>query len=66
MKDCMEIFLSPETLAWGEGLKYLLDLFSYNQLSLSDLMRVGRSISSSLTTGSVCLGEWLPREKASH
>jgi glycosyltransferase involved in cell wall biosynthesis len=41
MKDCMEIFLSPETLAWGEGLKYLLDLFSYNQLSLSDLMREG-------------------------
>ncbi len=39
MKDGMEIFLSPETLAWGEGLKYLLDLFSYNQLSLSDLMR---------------------------
>lgn len=39
MKDGMEIFLSPETLAWGEGLKYLLDLFSYNQLSLGGLMR---------------------------
>ena len=39
MIDGMEIFLSPETLAWGEGLKYLLDLFSYNQLSMGDLMR---------------------------
>ena len=39
MKDGMEIFLSPETLAWGEGLKFLLDLLSYNQLSLGDLMR---------------------------
>ncbi len=42
MKDGMEIFLSPETLAWGEGLKFLLDLFSYNQLSLGDLMREER------------------------
>jgi glycosyltransferase involved in cell wall biosynthesis len=42
MKEGMEIFLSPETLAWGEGLKFLLDLFSYNQLSLGDLMQEER------------------------
>ena len=41
MKDGMEIFLSPETLAWGEGLKYLLDLFSYNQLSVAELLIEG-------------------------
>lgn len=39
MKDGMEIFLSEQTLRWGEGLEYLLNLFSYNQLALDDLMR---------------------------
>jgi len=39
MQDGMEVFLSPETLAWGEGLKYLLELLSYNQLVLGDLFR---------------------------
>jgi glycosyltransferase involved in cell wall biosynthesis len=39
MQDGMEVFLSSETLAWGEGLKYLLELLSYNQLALDDLFR---------------------------
>lgn len=39
MQDGMEVFLSSETLAWGEGLKYLLELLSYNQLALGDLFR---------------------------
>jgi glycosyltransferase involved in cell wall biosynthesis len=38
LKDGMEIFLSPETLAWGDGVEYLLDLFSYNQLSVAELL----------------------------
>ena len=42
MRDGMEIFLSPQTLSWGEGLEYLLNLFSYNQLALDDLMQEGR------------------------
>jgi glycogen synthase len=41
LKDGMEIFLSPETLAWGDGINYLLDLFSYNQLSVAELLRDG-------------------------
>ena len=39
MKDGLEIFLSDQTLGWGEGLEYLLNLFSYNQLALDDLMK---------------------------
>ena len=41
LKDCMEIFFSPETLAWGDGINYLLDLFSYNQLSVAELLIEG-------------------------
>jgi glycosyltransferase involved in cell wall biosynthesis len=41
MRDGLEIFLSPQTLAWGEGLGYLLDLFSYNQQCVSSLLREG-------------------------
>ncbi|MCX6669655.1 MAG: glycosyltransferase family 4 protein [Methanothrix sp.] len=41
MKDGMEIFLSPQTLAWGAGLRFLLDLLSYNQLSAADLLARG-------------------------
>ena len=41
MKDGMEIFLSSQTLAWGTGLGFLLDLFSYNQLSAADLLAEG-------------------------
>ncbi len=39
MKDGLEIFLSPETIGWGEeGLDLLLDLLSFNQLAASDLL----------------------------
>ncbi len=41
LKNSMEIFLSPETLAWGEGMNFLLDLFSYNQLSAAQLLKEG-------------------------
>jgi glycogen(starch) synthase len=41
MKDGMEIFLSSQTLAWGTGLRFLLDFFSYNQLSAADLLAEG-------------------------
>ncbi|NPV62292.1 MAG: glycosyltransferase family 4 protein [Methanotrichaceae archaeon] len=41
MRDGLEIFLSPESLAWGEGLSFLFDLLSYNQLAASDLLREG-------------------------
>lgn len=42
MRDGMEIFLSPQTLGWGQGLEYLLNLFSYNQLALDHLKEEGR------------------------
>jgi len=42
MRDGLEMFLSIQTLGWGEGLEYLLNLFSYNQLALADLMQEGR------------------------
>lgn len=38
MRDGMEIFLSPEALAWGSGLDFLMDLLSYNQLAAADLL----------------------------
>jgi glycogen synthase len=41
MRDGLEIFLSQESLAWGEGMNFMLDLFSYNQLSASDLLLEG-------------------------
>jgi glycogen(starch) synthase len=41
LKDGMEIFFSPDTLAWGDGIDYLLDLFSYNQLSVAELLIKG-------------------------
>jgi len=41
MKDALEIFLSSQTLAWGSGLSFLFDLFSYNQLSAADLLAEG-------------------------
>ena len=41
MRDGLEIFLSPQTLGWGEGLKHLLNLFSYNQLALDLLIQEG-------------------------
>ena len=41
IRDGLEIFLSPETLSWGKGLYFLLDLFSLNQLSAARLMENG-------------------------
>ncbi len=41
MKDGLEIFLSQESRSWGEGLNFMMDLFSYNQLSASDLLLEG-------------------------
>jgi glycogen(starch) synthase len=41
IRDGLEIFLSPETLSWGEGLYFLLDLFSLNQLTAARLQENG-------------------------
>ncbi|MCK9565246.1 MAG: glycosyltransferase family 4 protein [Methanothrix sp.] len=41
IRDGLEIFLSPETLSWGKGLYFLLDLFSLNQLAAARLMENG-------------------------
>lgn len=41
MRDGLKIFLSPETLAWGSGLDFLMDLMSYNQLCAADLIMSG-------------------------
>ena len=41
LRDGLEIFLSPETLGWGDGLGLLLDLFSYNQLSAARVLGAG-------------------------
>ena len=61
IRDGLEIFLSPETLSWGEGLRFLQDLFSLNQLSAAISWRMGLSISVWPTTGSVCSGAWQSR-----
>jgi len=41
LRDGLEIFLSKETLAWGDGLGLLLDLLSYNQLSAASVLESG-------------------------
>jgi len=41
MRDSLEVFFSPETLAWGEGLDLLSDLLSYNQLAASRILENG-------------------------
>ena len=41
LKDSIEIFLSHETHAWGEGLEFLYDLLSFNQLAASRFMDEG-------------------------
>jgi glycosyltransferase involved in cell wall biosynthesis len=41
LRDGLEIFLSGETLAWGEGLGLLLDLLSYNHLSAARILDSG-------------------------
>jgi glycosyltransferase involved in cell wall biosynthesis len=39
--DGLEIFFSPQTLAWGEGMAFLLDFLSFNQLAASRLRDAG-------------------------
>lgn len=41
IRDALEIFLSYDCLSWGEGLDFLLDLFSLNQLAASRFMEAG-------------------------
>ena len=41
IRDGLEIFLSPETLSWGEGLVFFQDLLSLNQLSAADIKENG-------------------------
>jgi glycogen(starch) synthase len=41
LKDGLDIFLSAQTLAWGDGLGLLLDLLSYNQLSAAAVLGSG-------------------------
>lgn len=41
MRESLEIFLSGATLAWGDGLSLLMDLFSYNQLAAAKLLSEG-------------------------
>ena len=41
IRDGLEIFLSDQTLSWGEGLAFLQDLISLNQLSAAAIMENG-------------------------
>ncbi|MCJ7445078.1 MAG: glycosyltransferase family 4 protein [Methanotrichaceae archaeon] len=41
IKDGLEIFLSSQSLTWGSGLNFLLDFFSYNQLTAADILDEG-------------------------
>ena len=41
IRDGLEIFLSDQTLSWGEGLAFLQDLMSLNQLSAAAIMENG-------------------------
>jgi glycogen(starch) synthase len=41
LRDGLEGFFSAQTLAWGEGLRFLADLLSYNQLAAADLLETG-------------------------
>jgi glycosyltransferase involved in cell wall biosynthesis len=41
IRDGLEIFLSPETLAWGEGLRFFEDLISINLQSAAAVMDNG-------------------------
>jgi len=41
IRDGLDIFLSPETLAWGEGLRFLEDLLSINLQSAARVMEKG-------------------------
>lgn len=41
LRDGLDLFLSPQTLAWGEGLHFFEDLICLNQLSASSIMDNG-------------------------
>lgn len=41
IRDGLEIFLSSDSLSWGDGLNFLMDLFSLNQLAASRFMETG-------------------------
>lgn len=41
IRDGLEFFLSPQTLAWGSGLTFWQDLLSVNQLSASSIIENG-------------------------
>jgi len=41
LRDGLDLFLSPQTLAWGDGLRFFEDLISLNQLSASSIMDNG-------------------------
>jgi glycosyltransferase involved in cell wall biosynthesis len=41
IRDGLDIFLSAQTLSWGEGLRFLEDLISLNQLCAASVMENG-------------------------
>lgn len=41
IRDGLDLFLSDQTLSWGEGLSFLEDLFSLNQLCAAGVMENG-------------------------
>ena len=41
IRDGLEVFLSAQTLSWGEGLRFFEDLLSLNQLSAASIMENG-------------------------
>ncbi len=41
IRDGLDIFLSAQTLSWGEGLRFFEDLISLNQLSAASIMENG-------------------------
>ncbi len=41
IRDGLDVFLSVQTLSWGEGLRFLEDLLSLNQLSAASIMENG-------------------------
>ncbi len=41
IRDGLDVFLSAQTLSWGEGLRFLEDLISLNQLCAASIMENG-------------------------
>ncbi|HUS75165.1 MAG TPA: glycosyltransferase family 4 protein [Methanothrix sp.] len=41
IRDGLDVFLSTQTLSWGEGLRFLEDLLSLNQLSAASIIENG-------------------------